>query len=221
MTSWKAVFHQTNNITIIFDIDVLATHKHLNHYGSYKNDFNLKQLFYITIAFIGSLFISCGQTNIDGNTTKTYLTIIKRDNQNPNYQYKSDTLVKDSLVDLLNSKIDLYFAQRQLGSPDNLPTKGIYKNLTQESECNYDNYPNKVKCYTYDSLNRVASMQIESSGTTGKHLYKYDNANRIIEVQQTGHTILISYNSDSTINSILDDGGSLQKQFYFYYRTGE
>jgi len=181
----------------------------------------LIRLFYFPIGFILTLFASCGQTNVETDSNKIYLTIIKHDNQNPGYQNKADTLVKDTLVELINTKIDLYFTHRLLQFPYDIPTQSIFKNPGQDKECNMNNYPNKVKCYTYDSLNRVTKMQIDGSGTTGNYLYKYDNLDRIIQIQQAGHTITISYNSNSTINEIRDDGGSLQKQFYFYYKIGK
>ncbi|MES2515301.1 MAG: hypothetical protein V4580_14205 [Bacteroidota bacterium] len=152
-----------------------------------------------------------------GDTSKVYVTVVRHDNQHPHFEYKTDTLVKDTLITKL--KADLYFTHRLCHFPYYMPTFSMTKNIYQDKECNMKIYPRTVKCYQYDSLKRVTRMQVEGSGTRGYWFYKYDNYNRVIELKRDLAIITMTYNKDGTLAEIKEDHGDLQKQFYFFYKT--
>jgi len=173
--------------------------------------------FFILFLGIGLSLTFCRQTNKVADNNRVRLTVVCHDNQNPNWEFKTDTLLKDSLLDLTKTKIDLYFSHALCHYPYYMPTKSFFKNPSQEKECNWKIYPNTVKCYEYDSLNRVTRMQVEGSGTRGYWYYKYDSLNRVVELKREIDTVIMTYNSNGTLSEIKDDGGEFHKQFYFYY----
>lgn len=159
---------------------------------------------------VNKYVVDCGQTK---------LTVIKRDNQNPGFEYKTDTLIKSQTVDLSKNKIDVFFCYRSFHIPYYMPTKSIYKDSIKDKECSWKIYPNAVKCYEYDSKNRVIKMQVEGSGTTCSHTFKYDDQDRIIEMQSHSDIYKMAYDKDGNLLLITVDGGSLQKQLTFIYET--
>lgn len=176
---------------------------------------------YISLVLFLPFLLYCSCLNAQNDSSKVILTVVRNDNQNPYYRYEIDTLIKDSLIDLKQTRIDLYFTKYCFRFPYYMPTYSTFKNQYQEKECNWDIYPNYVKCYQYDSLNRVTRMQVEGSGTKGYWYYKYNSLDQIVEIRRENHVITIKYNTNGTISEIWDDGGDLRKQFFFYYRRPE
>jgi|GEM_PF-1747722 len=181
------------------------------------------QLTPILIVLLGLTIASCESTTSSPEPVKTQrgslvrLTVVSIDNQNPGYQVVTDTLIRDSLIDLSQTKIDLYFTHTIFLFPYYMPTGGMFKNPAQEKECDWSIYPRLVKCYAYDRHNRVIRMQAEGSGTMGSTFYNYDRMNRVTRITGDGETVII-YNPDNTIKEIRHNNFLLGKQFKFYYR---
>ena len=57
---------------------------------------------------------------------KIYLMVLENDNQNPDLKYKTDTILKDSLIDLSITKIDLFFTNYRFSFPYYMPTMSIF-----------------------------------------------------------------------------------------------
>jgi len=149
----------------------------------------------------------------------TKLTILRYHNQNPGMKYSTDTLLKDTLIDLRKTKADLYFAAIVLKYPYYMPTRNVYRNSAQANECGKKSKTKVKKCYQYDSLNRVIRMDIDDP-QTGSHFwyeYAYDNANRVSVIKYLMDTCTVSYNSDGTLNEIYDETPIPKNHYYFRY----
>jgi YD repeat-containing protein len=116
-------------------------------------------------------------------------------------------------VDLTKMKVDAYFSHGHFDVPYYMPTNSIYKDSTKDKECNYEVYPATVSCYEYDNKNRVTKMQVEGSGTTGSHTFKYDENDRIVETTQHSKNYKLSYDKNGNLLSIT--GGGIQLDFQY------
>ncbi len=152
---------------------------------------------------------------------KYRLTIIKNGNRFLDRQFKTDTLFKDTVVDLSKKPVDLYFTHRLMHFPYYMPTGGLKKTNFQSGECNFKFYPRTVKCYQYDSLDRVTRMQVEGSGTKGYWYFKYDTCNkcdRIVQLIRDTRTYTMTYNEYGNLKQIDQVDGDMLEHIYFVYR---
>ena len=134
------------------------------------------------------------------NSELIKITVSHYDNLNiDESKWKNENLINDSLIDLNEIKVDLYFSQKVTKIPYYMPTNGIYKDTIKDKECNYEISPENLrpvaflKCYEYDNKNRVKSMSINSSGTMGTWNYQYDELDRIINIENLGTIYTIKY----------------------------
>lgn len=130
----------------------------------------------ISIAFF-SFLTSFGQTSKDS----IRVTVILYDYENLFSEGKVDTLIREQGLDTSNTKFDIFFCHNYLQTPYYVPTSGIFKNSEKQNECDRKIYPQTVKCYEYDKLNRVIRMTVSGSGTENDFRYKYDNEGKIVE----------------------------------------
>ena len=154
-------------------------------------------------------FLSC-----DNRSVK--MTIVFHDNHSGR-KMTIDTLVRDSLIDLTKSKIDIYFCSDQFHIPFYLPTGGIYRDSIKEKECDMSIYPQNVKCYTYDGQNRVVTMSVDGSGTMGTWTYQYDSKDRITKIEWLGHNYDARYNDLGLLTELTEDTGTLQTRLEMVY----
>ncbi|HYI77244.1 MAG TPA: hypothetical protein VEW65_06455, partial [Chryseolinea sp.] len=145
------------------------------------------------------------------------MKVVFYDNQNPGMKTTIDTLVKDSIISLSKSKIDIYFCHNKFHIPYDLPTAGIYKDSTKEKECDMSIYPQNVKCYKYDGQNRVTTMSVNGSGTMGDWNYKYDSKDRITNIEWLGQNFEIKYNDFGLLTDLTEDSGVLKKRLHITY----
>ncbi|MGC3945572.1 MAG: hypothetical protein QM762_13815 [Chryseolinea sp.] len=146
------------------------------------------------------------------------MTVVLYDNQNPGMKVATDTLVKDSVISLSKSTIDIYYCSDQFHIPYYLPTGGIYKDSIKEKECDMSIYPRNVKCYMYDEQNRVTTMSVNGSGTMGDWNYKYDSKDRIINIEWMGHNYEIKYNDLGLLTELIEESGDLKTRIKIGYR---
>ncbi|MHB0756984.1 hypothetical protein [Polaribacter sp. M15] len=122
------------------------------------------------------------------------MTVTHYDNRNVDEsKWKEIELIKDSIIDLKKTKVDLYFSKKIAKTPFYMPTNGIYKDSIKDNECDWSIYPANVKCYEYDNKNRVKSMSVNGSGTMGTWNYKYDELDRITNIEKLGTNYTIKY----------------------------
>lgn len=146
------------------------------------------------------VLISCnGKSRTDESLAspenQLMMTVILHDSVKPYSDWKSRVLLKDFLIEPLSTTVDVYFCNRLAHLPHYLPTNGVYKNSVKEKECNWNTYPANVKCYKYDAKGRVVSMSVEGSGIMGDWNYKYDQQDRIVEVERLGTIYSMKYHS--------------------------
>lgn len=156
----------------------------------------MKFLLYTTI-----IILTFGCFRVDNihyiNRKKLVMNIvIFNENINPNSEWDDEILVKDSVINRDNAIIDLYYISTISDIPYYLPTNGFLKDTLKDKECDYKKYPAHVKCYKYDSINRVTSMNIDGSGVMGEWQYKYDELSRVIEIKEGNLVYSISYFKD-------------------------
>jgi YD repeat-containing protein len=163
------------------------------------------------------IFIFFALSSFGQHKTKaTKVTILFYDNQNPGLSLTIDTLRKK--VDLTATSIDLFFCHKNFDLPYYVPTDGIYRNVAKEKECNMRIYPATVKCYEYDSQNRVSRMTVSGSGTENNFTYKYNDKNQIIELKDYETDIYkLRYNADGTLAELARQSGSIEKRLVFFY----
>ncbi len=145
------------------------------------------------------------------------MTVVFYDNQNPGMKMTTDTLIKDSVVSLDKSTIDIYFCNSQFHIPYYLPTGGIYRDSVKEKECDMSIYPQNVKCYKYDEQNRVTTMSVNGSGTMGDWNYKYDSQDRITNIEWMGTNFEIKYNDLGLLTDLTEDNGTIKKRLQIAY----
>jgi len=149
-----------------------------------------------------------------------YLTVIEHDNQNPGYEFKTQTIIQSKPIDLNKTVIDTYFSWKNFKTPYQMPTETIYKDSIKETECDSSKYPSTVKCYEYDDKNRVIKMKVEGSGTTGTYEFIYDNNDRIIEITNSlSRDYKMSYNKVGNLTKISSESGDLKKELEFIYSS--
>ena len=168
-----------------------------------------------------SFFFSCTK-----NSERIKITVKHYDNLNiDESKWKHVELIKDSLIDLKETKIDLYFSQKIAKIPYYLPTNGIYKDSIKDKECNIDSFDESVKsfaflkCYEYDSKKRVKSINVSGSGTMGTWNYKYDELNRITNIENLGTIYTIKYDDKYGIlkEIIKDLPGNFEERIEIMY----
>ncbi|QXP78759.1 MULTISPECIES: hypothetical protein [Winogradskyella] len=143
----------------------------------------------ITFLLLISFLFSCNR-----NSERIKITVSHYDNLNVDEsKWKDIELIKDSLTDLKETKVDLYFSQKLAKIPFYMPTNGIYKDSIKDNECDWSSYPANVKCYEYDNKNRVKSMSVNGSGTMGTWNYQYDELDRITNIEYLGTIYTIKY----------------------------
>lgn len=147
------------------------------------------------------------------------MSVIYRHNLNIDLKWRQKVFIKDSLIDIRQAKIDIYFSKKVAQIPYYLPTNGIYKDSIKDKECDIGIYPTNVKCYQYDNENRVQSMNVSGSGTMGTWSYKYDKQDRIIEIEYLGNRYTIQYHEKhGLLKEIVKDlSGNLEERVEFKY----
>jgi len=115
------------------------------------------------------------------------------ESEHPIYEWKMDTLIKDSIISKKTAIIDLYFAQKLKQISYYLPTNGMFREAQKDNECEMSIYPRNVKCYEYDRKGRVTKMSVEGSGTTGYTTYKYDSYDRVKKMERFSTTYTAKY----------------------------
>jgi YD repeat-containing protein len=151
-------------------------------------------------------------------TGQMKLTVVERHNQHPGSAYGTDTLVNLQAVNLRKTKVDVYFCHYSFHIPYYMPTASIYKDSNKLQECNWGKYPSTVKCYKYDNKNRVVSMQVEGSGTTGVYTFRYNDSDQIIDITgNSGDKYKMTYDQEGNLLLLTVDGGTVQRQLEFKY----
>lgn len=146
------------------------------------------------------------------------LTVIIYDNQNQKTEDISDTVFNQRSIDLTDEPVDLFFSHKNFQIPYYVPTAGIYKNRSQDQECDWKIYPGNVRCYKYDKLGRVAEMSISGSGVETRLSYKYNTRNQVVEISESGWvSCRLSYNNNGTLLEINNQIGGLGKRVVFIY----
>jgi hypothetical protein len=171
------------------------------------------------------LFAS-GQTSKGTAPLKKRLTITAALYSHTNKVIATDTLLKDSLVDLRKIKVDPYFTQKIFNRPAYLPTGGFNKNVNQQKECDWNHWPAVVRCYEYDSLNRVKSMTVNGPRDTRPNCinctfgYVFDLQNQLIAVQYEPQPMRLYYFPDGNLKTIFIDpyGVNGKQEFQFIYK---
>ncbi|MGO4913829.1 hypothetical protein [Leeuwenhoekiella sp. W20_SRS_FM14] len=169
----------------------------------------------ITFLILISFFFSCNR-----NSERIKITVSHYDNRNVDEsKWKDIEIIKDSLTDLKETKVDLYFSQKLAKIPFYMPTNGIYKDSIKDNECNWNSYPANVKCYEYDNKNRVKSMSVNGSGTMGTWNYQYDELDRITNIENLGTIYTIKYDDKYGIlkEIIKDLPGNLEERIEITY----
>ena len=157
----------------------------------------MRLLLLLTIPFF--VIGSCGQDK----RKKRNVTVILYDNQNPGFSLSFDTVMKEKQIDMTTTSIDLFFCNNFFHLPYDVPTDGIFKNVSKDKECDMKIYPATVKCYEYDTKHRVVRMTVNGSGTMNDFSYKYNDKNQITEITDIGNDkYSIIYNSDGTISEL-------------------
>ena len=169
----------------------------------------------ITFILLISLLLGCNT-----NTKRIKITVSHYDNLNVDKsKWKDIELIKDSLTDLKETKVDLYFSQKIAQIPFYMPTNGIYKDSIKDNECDWGSYPANVKCYEYDKKNRVKSMSVDGSGTMGIWNYQYDELDRITNIEHLGTIYSIKYDEKYGIlkEIIKNSPGNLEERIEITY----
>lgn len=111
-------------------------------------------------------------------------------------QYQKDKWITKEIVKdtIINSTVDIYTIQSLIKTPYYLPTNGFFKDSVKNRECDMGIYPQNVKCYEYDSLDRVTVMNISGSGVVNEFHYKYDNENNVSIIRDISGEYKINYN---------------------------
>ncbi|MFA0961036.1 hypothetical protein AB9P05_04470 [Roseivirga sp. BDSF3-8] len=168
----------------------------------------------ILIIMLTACAFSANKPTMD-STVK--LTVVKYDNQNPGFEFKTDTLINSKLFDLAKTKVDLYFSHINFRIPYYIPTNSNYKDSIKDKECNWLTYPANVKCYEYDKKGRVIKMKVEGSGTMSSYSYSYDKKDRVIKMTNNGSSnYKMIYDTNGNLIKLIIDG-DLQKHLLFYY----
>jgi len=147
------------------------------------------------------------------------ITVILYSNKNAGNATSSDTLLSNKRTNISKTKIDVFYCNLNFKLPYYTPTDGIYKTGSKHKECNNSIYPFTVKCYAYDSKNRVVKMTVSGSGTEKIYTYNYDNKNQITEIGDTGQKLLsILYNNDGTISELKEQFLGFERKLVFIYQ---
>ena len=172
----------------------------------------MRLLLLLTFPFL--VIGSCGQDR----GKKRKVTVILYDNQNPGFSLSVDTVMKAKEIDLTTTSIDLFFCNNFFHLPYYVPTDGIFKNISKDKECDMKIYPATVKCYEYDTKNRVVKMTVNGSGTMNNFSYKYNDKNQITEITDNGgDKYSIFYNSEGTISELRKIALQIEKRLVFSY----
>lgn len=145
------------------------------------------------------------------------MTVVFYEHQSPQEKITIDTLVTDSIISRSKATIDIYFCSNKFHIPYHLPTGGVYKDSIKERECDMSIYPQHVKCYKYDEKNRVTTMSVSASGTTGDWNYEYDSKYRITGIEWVSHYYEIKYNDLGLLTDLTEDNGTLRKRIKIIY----
>jgi hypothetical protein len=168
----------------------------------------------LLLTFPFFVILSCGQDK----KNKRKVTVILFDNQNPGFSLSVDTVMKAKQIDLTNTSLDLFFCNNFFHIPYYVPTDGIFRNASKDKECNMRIYPATVKCYEYDTKNRVVKMTVDGSGTMNNFSYKYNDKNQITDITDFGGVkYSIIYYSDGTISELRYNSLQIEKRLVFIY----
>lgn len=180
----------------------------------------LRRIWIILTILSSACSFTTDQSKMNSNLVE--LTVIKRDNQNPGFAFRTDTLINSETVDLTETKIDVYFCWRNFHIPYYLPTNGIYKDSIKYKECAWTKYPANVKCYGYDEKGRVARMNIEGSGTTSFQTFLYDKNDKITSITDNSlSTYKMTYDNKGNLITMTFGDGVLQKRLVFIYKKSK
>lgn len=139
--------------------------------------------------------------------------------EHPIYEWKIDTLVKDSIITKNTATIDVYFCRKLIRLPYYLPTNGLFREALKDNECDMSIYPKNVRCYEYDHKGRVSKMSIEGSGTTGYYTYQYDALDRVKKMKRFLTTYKFKYlERTQLLTEFIVDGSGKQKRLIIAYR---
>ncbi len=169
----------------------------------------MRHLLLLTFTLI--YLTSCGQNKI------SKVTVILFDNQNPNFKNTADTLLKAKEFNSSTTPIDLFFTSSNFHLPYYVPTDGIFRNAAKDKECDMKIYPANVKCYEFDSENRVVKMTVNGSGTMNNFTYVYNDSNQIVEITDMGEKFSLDYNADGTLSQLRQSDGVISKKLVFVY----
>jgi len=155
-----------------------------------------------------------------GQSKKLAVTVILFDSNLPNgKKMVQDTLMNDKEIDTAATSVDMYFTKKYFHMPYYVPTDGIYKNEAKNSECDMKLYPNTVKCYRYDSKDRVIKMNVSASGTMNNFTYQYNSKDQITGINDIGARYQLNYNSDGRLSELIYFYGEIiTKRLMFSYR---
>lgn len=166
---------------------------------------------YSLLILIFIILSSCGQND------RSRLTVILFDNQNPYFNLKIDTLLKMKELNFSETPIDVFYASQEFHLPYYVPTDGIFKNAAKSNECNMSVYPATVKCYKYDSKNRVVEMSINGSGTMNHFFYTYNKKDQIVKITDMGSNYTLHYDSANNLSQLIESNGTVTKKLVFTY----
>ena len=145
------------------------------------------------------------------------LTVVSFDGQNQDFKLKIDTLVKMKETDFSITPIDVFYSSKQFHLPYYVPTDGIFKNAAKSQECNMTVYPANVKCYKYDSKNRVVEMSVNGSGTMNHFLYTYNDKDQIVQITDMGSNYTLHYDAANNLSQLIQRNGTVTKKLVFTY----
>jgi hypothetical protein len=157
---------------------------------------------------------SCSETS----KKKAKVTVVLFDNHNLDRIVKIDTVMNAKPFDLPVSKPDIFFCHQYFSLPYYVPTGSILRDSIKDKECDWKIYPNTVKCYEYDKMNRVTRMSVEGSGTSSDFRYIYNSLNQVIRIMEGGYEkYLLSYNADGTLGELREVSLDMEQKLVFIY----
>ena len=145
------------------------------------------------------------------------MTVVSFDNENKYFKLKIDTLLKMKEVDISETPIDVFFSCQKFHLPYYVPTGGIFNNAAKSKECDMSIYPANVKCYKYDSENRVVEMSVNGSGTMNHFFYTYNKKDQIIQITDMGSKYTLHYDAANNLSKLIQSNGPVTKKLVFTY----
>jgi YD repeat-containing protein len=130
---------------------------------------------------------------------KAVITVIYSNNQRIDGKMVVDTLINQREINLPDTPIDLFYTHENFQFPYYVPSNGMYKDTVKDKECDMNIYPQTVKCYEYDSRNRVKHMHVSGSGTESDFTYTYNEKGQVATFTNNGDKYILKYNDDGNL----------------------